>query len=201
MKSFIVMLVLLAVSTTHAKFFKATLTYADGTAKTGYAEPPGPDDNKIKFKTDQKAKPESIESGLLSSIVLTYDKGGSQTFLYLFPAQEKKKGIDREKKKKWFGSVYMGKINFFAYESNGHIATGFPGTHYYIHIPGNDYALYFNTKHAGATMVVGEKNLYKKLVETHFKDICPGLVEKFKSEEYKTKDMDELIEFYKKTCE
>jgi hypothetical protein len=194
-------LMLLASSGIQAKFYKATLNFTDGTSRTGYAEAPAPDDNKIKFRTDEKGKPETIESALLSSLTLAYDKGGSQTFLYLYPAQEKKKGVDKEKNRKWFGSVYMGKINFVAFESNGHIATGFPGMHYYIHIPGNDYALYFNTKHAGATKVMGEKKLYRRLVEWHFKDICPELVNKFTSEEYETKDMDELIEFYKKTCE
>ena len=196
------LLLLLVSLTVQAKFYKATLNYADGTEKSGYTDAPGFSDTTIKFRTSKDGDSEKIESELLSAITITFDDNTKTSYYYIYPAALSMKGaVKKEKKKKWLAAVYLGKTNFLYVTMTGHIADSFPGDYYYINIPGNDYALYFTTKHAGFTKVVGEQKLYKKLIAWHFKDICPALVEKSESGEFVTKDMTELIEFYKKTCE
>lgn len=199
MKKISLLIVLLASFTMQAKFFNGTLTYADGTSKNGLIERPAIKTGKIKYKIADEERPQLIDSDLLESVTITTDKG-TETFVHLYPAMEKKDGLQRESDKQWFTVMSIGNVNFLYYDTKLIVNDSAPGIQYHIHVPGTDYAVYFTTKVAGVAKTVGAKAMYRDMVLHIFDDICPELVEKFKSGDYKTDDMEELIKFYTKTC-
>ena len=200
MKKFTLLAFLLATLSMQAKFFDGTLTYKDGTTKSGLIEKPNKNAGKVRFMTAETDKPQLIDSDLVEELsLLTED--GEETYLYLYPALQKRDGIEKEKSKKWFRVMSLGNVNFLYYDMNVSINDDAPGTYYHIHIPGEDHALYFTTKIKDMpNRTLGEKKRYKMMVKRLFADICPELVKKFDSGEYKADDMKELISLYKNTC-
>ena len=199
MKKFAFLLLLVSF-TMQAKFYTATVHLADGTSKTGFAEAPGHKDSTLKFRASKDGDTEKIESSLISTVDITFDKK-TETFFCVYPAVQTKKGPKKESKKRWFGSVYQGKTNFLYISLEGNIATSTPGMYYYLHTPGDDYTISFLFELYGNQKVVGEEKMYKRMIEAHFPDRCPILVEKSKSGAFKTKDINEVIAFFEENCE
>ena len=193
------LLMFLATSTIQAKFFNGTINFADGTEKAGLLERPSIKSGKIKFKLNEMGQPQLVDSDLLSSVTITTDKG-TETFLYLHAAMELKNGIKKESGKKWFAVMSMGNVNFLYYKTDVSVNDAAPGIEYHIHVPGHDYAVYFTTKVEGVGKIVGTRATYRDMVMHLFDDICPEFAEKFRSREYKTDSMEELIKMYQQTC-
>ncbi|MGQ2984258.1 hypothetical protein [Flavobacterium sp.] len=199
MKKFTFLLLLVSF-TMQAKFYTATVHFTDGTSRSGFAEAPGHKDSTLKFRASKDGDTEKIESSLISTVDITFDKK-TETFFCVYPAVQTKKGPKKESKKRWFGSVYQGKTNFLYISLEGNIATSTPGMYYYLHTPGEDYTISFLFELYGNQKVVGEEKMYKRMIEAHFPDRCPVLVEKSKSGAFKTKDINEVIAFFKENCE
>lgn len=195
----LLLLMFLATSSIQAKFFNGTINYADGTKKAGLLERPAMRSGKIKFKVEESGQPQLVDSDLLTSVTITTDKG-TETFLYLHAAIEMRDGLKKESGKKWFTVMSLGNVNFLYYTTKVSVNDIAPGIEYHIHVPGKDYAVYFTTKVEGVSKMVGAKALYRDMVMHVFDDICPELVEKFRSREYKADTMEELIKMYKQTC-
>jgi len=200
MKNITLLAFLLATLSMHAKFFNGTLIYKDGTTKNGLIERPNKNAGKVRFATAESEKPQLIDADLVDELTILTDNG-EEKYLYLYPALQKRDGIEKERSKKWFKVMHMGNINFLYYDMNVSINDDAPGTYYHIHVPGQDHALYFTTKIKDMPhRTLGEKKRYKMMVKRLFADICPELVKKFESGEYKADDMKELINLYKNTC-
>jgi len=194
------LLLLLFTLSMQAKFYKATVTYNDGTTKNGFTEIPYYR-SAVKFRASEKSDTEKIEGDLIKTVHVYFDDNSDQTYFYLFPAQGGSKEPKKQKKKQWFASTYLGKVYFLYFDVDGNIATSMPGRNYFVHIPGNDYALWFMVELAGNQHMVGKKKLFRKMIEANFTEICPALVEKSKSEKFEITEMPELIKIYKQTCE
>ena len=195
----LLLLMFLATSSIQAKFFNGTINYADGTEKAGLLERPAMKSGKIKFKANEMGQPQLVDSDLLTSVTITTENG-TETFLHLYPAMEMRDGIKRENSKKWFAVMSLGNVNFLYYKTSVSVNDAAPGIEYHIHVPGQNYAVYFTTKVDGVSKMVGAKALYRDMVMHVFDDICPELVEKFRSREYKADNFEELIKLYKQTC-
>ena len=200
MKKFTLLAFLLATLSMQAKFFDGTVIYKDGTSKNCLIEKPNNNAGKVRFMTAGTDKPQLIDSDLVDELSILTEEG-EEKYLYLYPALQKRDGIEKERSKKWFRVMSLGNVNFLYYDMNVSINDDAPGTYYHIHIPGQEYALYFTTKIKDMpNRTLGEKKRYKMMVKRLFSDICPELVKKFESGEYKADDMQELISLYKNTC-
>lgn len=200
MKKFTLLAFLLATLSMQAKFFDGTLIYKDGTSKSGLIEKPNNNAGKVRFMTTETDKPQLIDSDLVDELSILTEEG-EEKYLYLYPALQKRDGIEKERSKKWFRVMSLGNVNFLYYDMNVSVNDDAPGTYYHIHIPGQEYGLYFTTKIKDMpNRTLGEKKRYKMMVKRLFSDICPELVKKFESGEYKADDMQELISLYKNTC-
>lgn len=184
-----------------AKFHAGTISLANGATKTGFVQLPDHRDSNIKFRATKDGDTEKIKNDLVKTVDVKFDDGSSETFFCVYPAVMKINGPKKEKNKRWFGSIYVGKTNFLYFSLIGDIKTSIPGMYFYLHTPGDDYTVSFLFEVYGNQKVVGEKKMYKKMIEDHFVDRCPVLVEKSKSGEFVTKDIKEVVDFFKKNCE
>lgn len=194
-----------------AEFYPGTLTFTDGSTKSGFIEIPGTaEKNKVAFRTSQKGKTEKFKIDLVKSFTVTNDEKAEITYFALKladPKTFKRNEFKISKDKSWVRIAVMGKINivsayFYSPAVAGAIAsTASSGYNYYFWKPENDYCSYFHSDVShGITINVGLFNALKKGVEMNFGKECPQLAELLKKDDIKQNGLAIIVRLYEENC-
>jgi hypothetical protein len=206
MKKNVLLLLLLVPVMVSAKFYKAKITFNDGTTKNGYIELPAyPDDSKIKFKAEEKGKTEKYTIQEVSNFEITNDKNEIIKYITLKLAEQNSfnlKKIKPGEKKIWAKIIKEGKISLYAgyYAYDPGNKTGGGGI-YYIKRPNEDYALYLDE--FGGTGISFCMNCFsnlKKMLKMYFDEICPQFSEALNKEELQKNGAAHLVDLYERSC-
>lgn len=101
--------------TVQAKYYKAVLTFQDGTVKNGFAEMVEMQDSKVKFRLSEKGDTEKIVSDDLKKIEYTDDEQNQYIAERLFLHTDKgEKGIKLGTKKYWLYIAYSNGLKIAA---------------------------------------------------------------------------------------
>ena len=205
MKNILTLLLLLPLMVS-AKFYKAKITLNDGTTKNGFIElPEFPDDNKIKFKEEEKGKTVKYTLEEVNNFEITNDKKEIIKYITLNLAGQSlfdRKKIKPSDKKIWARIIKEGKISVYAgyYSYNSGNKTGGGGT-YYIKRQNENFALYLDEFGGnGLSVCMNCFTDLKKTLTAYFEDICPAFLEKINKEDLNTKGVIYLVDLYEQNC-
>lgn len=217
MKKILFLFVLIPFSV-FAKFFDGTITYNDGTRKTGLIEIPAEGGKQeIQFKTDIKAKAESISINDVKGFEITSGKNVVPTkFVAIYLAKGPLFGTKEcklDKNKSWVRIEKEGGITLYSsyigYRpgvrgGGGAVATSGwpPQTYFYLGRPDKDYATYFwmYIESAGTTIAVNNFKVIKRLTASHFETQCPELENFIDKDDFKTNGIVRIVELYDEHC-
>lgn len=192
----LLLLLLLCPLLAMAEFYPGTITFNDGTTKTGLIEIPSNYNRvKVKFRADKKADTEKFSIDDVKQFTVTVDKNQSTyvtlKYGYYRPGSKKYKFSDE---KIWARIEKEGKISILTAYS---IDTGH---HYYLHKSGEDCCYYIASFYGGFAFSVGEFKAIKTYTASIFKDDCPQLADSITKEEYKKKSLDVIVDNYMELC-
>lgn len=193
MKKIIVLLCLLFSLNSFAQYANAELHFLDGTVKTGLADINIFND-KIKFKSDKKAKRVSYNHKDISRLLLKRDTLVSE-FQY-----KKAKGRRAPRLLELISEHENVSLYAEIVETRMHgliglllkIPNKITFTYYIVKNQGKN-AIYF-----GDTDLTGHRR-FKEITKKHLAD-CPDLVEKIKNREYKVKHAPQVVAYYNEKC-
>ena len=197
-----------------AKFFDGTINYNDGTSKTGLIElPTEPGKQTIKFKTDLKAKAESIDINDIKDFDITSGKDQLATkFVSIYIAKGPLFGECKvDKKKSWVRIEKEGKITLYSsyigYRPGIrggaiHDSGWPPQTYFYLGRPGINYATYFwlYIESSGGMIAVNNFKVIKRLTKAHFEADCPTLESFIDKDDFKTNGISRIVDLYDEHC-
>ena len=215
MKKILLFLTLLPF-TVFAKFFDGTVTFNDGTSKTGLIELPSePSEQTLKFKTDLKAKAESLDINTVKGFDITSGKNEAPTkFITIYLAKGLLFGTKEakvDKKKSWVRIEKEGKITLYSsyigYRPGMRMGaahdSGWPAqTYFYLGSPDKDYAVFFwmYMESSGGMIAVNNFKVIKKLVAAHFETKCPELENFIDKDDFKTNGITRIVDLYDEHC-
>lgn len=215
MKKFLFLLILIPFAG-FAKFFDGTVTFNDGTSKTGLIELPSePNQQTLKFKTDLKAKAESFEIDNIKGFDITNGKNETPTkFISIYLAKGPlfgTKEVKIDKKKSWVRIEKEGGITLYSsyigYRPGMRMGaakdSGWPAqTYFYLKSPDKDYAVFFwlYIESSGGMIAVNNFKVIKKLVAAHFETKCPQLESFIDKDDFKTNGIERIVELYDEHC-
>lgn len=182
-----------------AEFLTGTLTFNDGSEKTGFIEIAVADSNKIKFRASEKGDNEKFSIDEIKSYTVTTKDKHTLTYLTLNLAEPKAfyKGYKIDSKKSWVRIEKAGDLNIV---SAFYVGSGGSGYLYYIHKPWENHCYYITTAFGGITATVGEFNAVKKYSEVIFREDCPKLAESLTKEDFKKNGLGIIVDNYSKYC-
>lgn len=171
MKKLLLLLLLFPVLALAKEVLPGTITFNDGSTRTGLIEIQ--DDYKqqrIFFKTDEKAKKETLSIDDINYYVVTNKDGQPIKFYTLklanVPNFSREYKIDN--KKSWVRLERQGEVNIItAWNRNGAV--------YYLHKPNEDFARYLITLY-GSNGCCSHFKMFKYEMGRIFTDDCPDLV-------------------------
>lgn len=214
----LILLFILTPFLSFAKFYDGTVTYNDGTTKTGLIEIPAEGGNQeIQFKTDLKAKAESISINDVKRFEITSGKNAVPTkFVAIYLAKGALYGTKEakiDKKKSWVRIEKEGGITLYSsyigYRpgvrgGGGAVATSGwpPQTSFFLGSPDKDYATFFwmYIESAGTTIAVNNFKVIKRLTEAHFETKCPELHNFIDKDDFKTNGIVRIVDLYDEHC-
>lgn len=215
MKNLFIFLMLIPFSMV-AKFYDGTVTYNDGTTKTGLIEiPEEAGKQTLKFKTDLKAKAESISIDDVKGFDITSGKNETPTqFITIFLAKGPLYGTKEckvDSKKSWVRiekeggiTLYSSYLGYRPGVRGGAINTSGwpPQTSFYLKRPDKEYAVFFFMilESSGTTFAVNNFKALKKLTKAHFETRCPTLESFVDPEDFKTNGINRIVELYDEHC-
>lgn len=215
MKKLLLLFILVPFSV-FAKFYDGTITFNDGTTKTGLIEiPEDGSKQEISFKTDLKAKAEKISIDDVKGFDITSGKNLTPTkFVTIYLAKGALYGTKEakvDKKKSWVRVEKEGGITLYSsyigYRPGGRMgiisSAGWPPqTYFYLGRPDKDYAVFFwmYIESAGTTIAINNFKVIKRLTETHFETKCPELHTFVEKDDFKTNGIDRIVELYDEHC-
>ena len=208
------LLFILVPFTMFAKFFDGTINYNDGKSKTGLIElPTEPSQQTIKFKTDLKAKAESIDINDIKDFDITSGKDQLATkFVSIYIAKGPLFGECKvDKKKSWVRIEKEGKITLYSsyigYRPGIrggaiHDSGWPPQTYFYLGRPGINYATYFwlYIESSGGMIAVNNFKVIKRLTKAHFEADCPTLESFIDKDDFKTNGISRIVDLYDEHC-
>lgn len=182
-----------------ADFLPGTLTFNDGSTKTGFIEIVPADSKKIRFRATEKGDNEKISIDEIKSYTVTTKDNKTLNYLVTNLAEPKAfyKGYKIDDKKSWVRIEKAGKINIV---SAYYVGSGGSGYLYYIHKPAENHSFYITSDYGGITINTVEFNAIKKYSEMIFKEDCPKLAESLTKEEYKKKGLNMLVDNFEQLC-
>lgn len=182
---------------TAADLLSGTITFKDGSTKTGLIDIPYYDNPKLKFKANEKADTEKFEIATIQEFTVTWKNNTNSTYLPLtfqYYSPGKKAYKPESEKKRWVRIDRKGAIDIATIYSRD---TGF---HYCLHKPGEDTAYYIASYYSGFVVPIGEFKSVKFYTDVIFKNDCPKLSESFTKDEYKKDGLVMIVNNYMKLC-
>lgn len=209
MKKLLLLLLLCPVMAMAAKFYPGTITFNDGSTKTGQIAIPAFDSQNLKFRTNEKAKTEKLSINDVKKFTVTVEKDEG-TYYALKVANPKMftTKLKVEDKKSWVRMFVEGKgINLVTISSYTPAVMGAVGSTasssfvLYFWKPENDYCSYWYAEiSSGITINVGVFKALVKGVEINFDEECPELAKKMTKEDFKTIGYRHIITLYDQNC-
>lgn len=194
--------------TVQAKYYKAVLTFQDGTVKNGFAEMVEMQDSKVKFRLSEKGDTEKIVSDDLKKIEYTDDEQNQYIAERLFLHTDKgEKGIKLGTKKYWLTVVYSNGIKLGvdvvepSYAPTGAHGARIPvggGVSFFMGKEKEDGVFYVCYLSSMMSINIGMDKSVKRHSELLFKD-CPAFLTAVNSEDFKKGNLiNNIIELYEK---
>lgn len=217
MKKLLMLLMLIPLSAV-AKFYDGTVYFNDGNTKTGLIEiPEEAGKQTLKFKTDLKAKAESISIDDVKGFDITSGKNETPTrFITILLARGPLYGTKEckvDSKKSWVRIEKEGGITLYSsylgYRpgvrgGGGVVATSGwpPQTSFYLKRADKDYAVFFFMilESSGTTFAINNFKALKKLTKAHFETHCATLESFVDPEDFKTNGINRIVELYDEHC-
>lgn len=178
-----------------AKFYPGTITFNDGTKKTGLIEIPYFDTPKLKFKAEKKSDTEKFGIELVKEFNITNEDNQEYTYLALklyYINGWRVYELDSEKKR-WARIEKKGKINLMTiYSSDGY--------HYCLNKSWDENCYHIMSYYGGLSVSINEFKKVKHNTDLIFKEDCPELAESLTKEDYKEKGLKVIIDNYMMLC-
>ncbi|PZR24403.1 MAG: hypothetical protein DI539_00055 [Flavobacterium psychrophilum] len=201
MKKLLFLLLLCPLMVMAEDFYPATITYMDGTTRTGFANIPAMQIYKLKFKETAKGKVEKIDNSLLKSMELIDKKGKKMSFVALrwsnWSNWSKKFIFDE--KKSWAQIIKQGKVSYVIYYSYESVNTR-GGYDNHIWIEGDDFSYGYFVTLGGFTISVGYFDAFETKSKFIFEKDCPEMIKKITKKEFEKKGIEYLTELYDENC-
>ncbi|MHA3787493.1 hypothetical protein ACX0HA_04720 [Flavobacterium hauense] len=191
----LLLLVLLCPFMAMAKFHPGTITFNDGTTKTGLTDFGSYDSGKVKFKSDKKAKQVTFSIDEVQELKIEFEENVVSTYIPIRLAKQKflKKGFNMDEEKSWARIEREGEVNLYTIFAVG---GGMRGYVYFINKEGDDHC-----KELGAIYEQGINvfNALKTVAVYIFED-CPGYKDALQKEDFKQRGMFIFAEKYEELC-
>lgn len=205
---FIVLFIPIAVT---ANFYSGTITFINGTTKTGLIEPPPFSGyQEILFKVDFEKTSEIYSINDIQKFeILNRNK---LRILFTTATLAEFKAFKTDiiiigEKKSWVRVIKDGKLKLYAsFEEFMPIIGVEPlyldvnsTTKFYLKKPNEDFALYFFlTKGSGIKLI--DYSGFKKLIQLHFDKECPKLVANYNKADFEKYGIIQIVNLYEKIC-
>jgi len=210
MKNILYLLLLLPL-TTFANFYPGTITFTNGSTRTGLIEEPQGKDTKVKFKANEKAREEKFKIEEIKDFELTNENNVAEQYTTMILGNNKllnPKSFNLDSKKSVVRIIKQGRIAIYGVRflkgsmqgtgGNQINTSRYEAEAYYMQREGENFAFAIGTWSADLNFMSGF-NLYQ-VVEFNFKETCPGFVEALKTADLKNTQFDRIPEIYEKTC-
>lgn len=201
-----------------ANFHRGIMTFTNDTTKKGFIEIPNDsENNKIKFRLEEKGSTEKYRLEQIKFFIIYDEKGKEVKFVITHLAKFKMFSKDPTFKiqEEWacVKVVQEGKINLY---SAWYMETGagggaiggatisgnsFTSGDLYINRIGQDYSLQFYA--AGSNGFPNKEVFWKnflKLMEIHFGNECPNLVKLIDKDDLKKNGYGRIVALYEQNC-
>ncbi|AWH85651.1 hypothetical protein HYN59_11275 [Flavobacterium album] len=194
-----------------AEFYPGTITFTNGTTKTGLIEEPSGKLSKVIFKTSEKAKEEKFKTEEVKSFQMANADGVMEDYVTIILGNNKilnpksfnldsKKSVARIIKK---GRITIYGVRFLKGSLSGNSMAGINNTRYqseayYMQRGDEDFAFAIGIWQSDLTFMTGF-NLYQ-VVDFNFKDTCPQFVEELKKADLKNTEFERIVDIYEATC-
>lgn len=201
-----------------AKFRSGVITFNDNTTRNGFIEiPDDSENNKIKFRQEEKGKTEKFPIELVKSFVV-YNENGQQTkfvitHLAYFNGFKSDNSFKIHKKWACVKVIKEGKINlysaWFMTTGPGGGAVGGASLNgsftssgdLYLNKEGQDYALeFYEADASGFSITVNSWKYFMTIVEKHFGKECPDLIKLIDKDDFKKNGYDRIVDLYEQNC-
>jgi hypothetical protein len=205
MKTKLLLLLLLVPFFTFAKYYKATITFSDGKAVTGFAETPKMKDSKVNFKATEKGEKQEFETNSLESIIFTFDNNVKVTYVAtnIYEIKGFKYSNEPSKDKYLLILVYDGIMKIYCENTNsaflGNNKSGVGNDdNYYMKSKNKKYPQFVFTNMQGFS--AGKFNYIKKTIKKYLEDDCPNIEDLLLKDDVKEKGFGRIGEIYDETC-
>lgn len=208
----LVLLLLLLPFAAFAEFYPGSITFVNGSVKTGFIEEPKGKDSKVIFKADKKAKEEKFKTEEIKSFQLTGADDIVEHYTTMILGNNKilnPKSFNLDSKKSVVRIIKQGKITiygvrFLKSSLKGNNSVGMNNTRYeseayYMQRGDEDFAFAIGIWQSDLNFMTGF-NLYQ-VVEFNFKDSCPQFVEALKEADLKNTEFAKIVDIYENTCQ
>ena len=201
-----------------AKFHSGIMTFTDNSTKKGFIEiPDDSENNKIKFRLEEKGSTEKYPLEQIKSFIVYNEKGQEVKFaithLAYFNAFSKDNSFRAHKKWACVKVIKEGKINLY---SAWFMTTGAGGGaiggatitgsftssgDLYLNREGQDYSLeFYEADASGFSITVNSWKYFMTIVEKHFGKECPDLVKLINKDDFKKNGYGRIVELYEQNC-
>lgn len=207
----IALLLLLLPFTAMADFYPGTITFVNGTTKSGLIEEPKGKDQKVVFKADEKAKEEKFKTEEIKSFQLINADNVTEHYTTMILGNNKilnPKSFNLDSKKSVVRIIKQGRITIYGLRflkgslkgnsSVGMNNTKYESEAYYMQRSKEDFAFAIGIWQSDLNFMTGF-NLYQ-VVEFNFKDTCPLFVEALKKADLKNTEFAKIVDIYEATC-
>lgn len=192
-----------------AKYNTGTITFNDGSTKSGLIEIPEGDNLKIKFKADDKAKVEKFKVEDVKSFQVLNDKNETDNYITLRVGNNKvlnPKKFNINEHKSFVKIVKQGKISvylihFIATSVSGstyHTTTNNGADAYYLQRENEDFAFAIGIHRYDLKFMVGF-DLFM-VTEFNFREICPEFSQRLKEANLNSNDYYKIVDIYEANC-
>ena len=208
----IIFLLLLVPFTAFADFYPGSITFVNGSVKTGLIEEPKGKDSKIVFKADEKAKEEKFKTEEIKSFELTNADNVVEHYVTIILGNNKilnPKSFNLDSKKSVVRIIKQGKITIYGVRflksslkgnnSVGMNNTKYESEAYYMQRGNEDFAFAIGIWQSDLSFMTGF-NLYQ-VVEFNFQDSCPQFVEELKKADLKNTEFAKIVDIYENSCQ
>lgn len=211
MKKILILLFLIPI-VSFAKFYKGTVNFNDGSSKNGFIElPDNPNEQKLRFKTEEKGKVEKLEINSVAGFDIVNNKNETVNFITIYLASGRLfsgKNYKVDTKKSWVRIEKVGKkIDLVSayYSSSGVLGaagqTSESGRMLYLHRHEKDFALILiPINESGLGVDVNFYSALMKVLGYHFEDDCPKVLPLITKEKLKKEGLGIIVDLYDENC-
>jgi len=207
----ILLIILLFPLGVFAQFYSGTITFNDGTNKSGLIKLPKYKDSKLNFKSEKKAKTEKFSIENIKGFEITNDDDELENYIPMRVGNNKilnPKKFNIDKKKSFVKIIKQGKISVYAIRyisstSSGRANGGINVVNnvadaYYLQRENDDFAFSIGTHRHDLNFLVGI-NFYVA-IEFNFAEICPNFVNLLKEADLSVKEFSKIVDIYEENC-